>query len=138
MKYYPERYNLFDDFFSNAFERPFLRENSLMKTDVHAKDGSYVLDIELPGYNKEDVKVELKEGYLTISASHNETQEEKDSKGNLIRQERYSGSCSRSFYVGKGVEGGEIKATFKNGILSVTVPDKEDRRIENKETILID
>ena len=123
--------SLFDDFFDD-FARPgknLVRYNypaaAVMKTDVKEHDGGYDLDIELPGYKKEDVKAELKEGYLTITASKNENKDETDKKGQYIRRERYSGTCSRGFYVGEEVTEQDIKAKFEDGILKVFVPKKE-------------
>ena len=112
--------NVLDDLWDNVFTG--FNTNRLMKTDVHEKDGKYIMDIDLPGYKKDDVKISLYNGNLTISAEKNESNEEKDAKGNLIRQERYSGSCSRSFYVGDSIRDNDIQASFKDGILTITVP----------------
>ena len=120
--------NLFDDFFGDMFDDPFFTQSmtpQVMKTDVLEKDGQYLLDIELPGYNKEDVQAELKDGYLTISAKMNTTREEKDQNGKYLRKERYAGSCSRSFYVGEEIEQQDIKARFEDGILKLAIPKKE-------------
>ena len=125
-------YNLFDEMFKDPFfTRSF--ENSstqIMKTDIHDKDGNYIIEMELPGYAKEDIKADLKDGYLTITASKNETKEEKDAKGNCIRKERYTGTCSRSFYVGEQVTQDDIHAAFKDGVLSLQVP-KDMPKIED-------
>jgi len=125
--------NLFDEMFKDPFfTSPRWLDSSLtMKTDVQEKDGNYMIDIELPGYTKEDIHAELKEGYLTITANHNENKEEKDQEGNFIRRERYTGSCKRSFYVGNTVKQEEIKAEFKDGILRLAVP-KENPAIAEK------
>ena len=124
--------NLFDDFFDD-FYRP-SRKNSgytspvnVMRTDVKEKDDSYELDIDMPGYKKEDVKAELKNGYLTISASTKSDKDEKDNDGKYIRRERYYGSCSRSFYVGEDVKQEDIKAKFEDGTLKIAVPKKEEK-----------
>ena len=109
--------------------------NRLMKTDVHEKDGKYIMDIDLPGYKKDDVKISLYNGNLTISAEKNESNEEKDAKGNLIRQERYSGSCSRSFYVGDSIRDNDIQASFKDGILTITVPTEAHKEETEKKYI---
>lgn len=109
-----------------------------MKTDVTEKDGNYLLDMELPGYGKEDIKIELKDGYLNVSASKNTSNEEKDDKGNVIRQERYTGSCSRSFYVGDGVKETDIKAKFENGELKIVVPVDAPKEVEEKKFIAIE
>ena len=118
--------DLFDTFF-DYFKRP-ARSNTninVMRTDIKETDAGFELDIDLPGYKKEDVQAELKDGYLTISAKTNTTREEKDENGKYIRKERYSGSCSRSFYVGEQLEQEDIKARFEDGILKVMVPKKE-------------
>ena len=86
-----------------------------MKTDVREVDGNYLLDMELPGYKKEDIHLELKDGYLNITAARNSSNEEKDDVGNIIRQERYSGSCTRNFYVGDSIREEDIRASFDNG-----------------------
>lgn len=141
MKYMPtrRRFDLFDDMFDGFFPPEMPRGfDSLMKTDIHEKDGYYTLDIEVPGYKKEDVNMELSNGYLTIKASHNTTDEEKDEKGNLIRSERSFGSCSRSFYVGENIKASDVKAKFDNGMLTVVVPSSEQKQIESKETISIE
>ena len=125
-------YNLFDEMFKDPFfTRPF--ENSstqIMKTDIHEKNGNYMIEMELPGYAKEDIRADLKDGYLTITASKNETKEEKDAKGNCIRKERYTGTCNRSFYVGEQVTQDDIRAAFKDGILSLQVP-KDMPKVED-------
>ena len=133
-------YNLFDEMFRDPFfTRPF--ENSttqIMKTDIHDKDGNYIIEMELPGYAKEDIKADLKDGYLTITASKNETKEEKDAKGNCIRKERYTGSCNRSFYVGENVTQDDIKAAFKDGILALQVPKEVPKAVEQPKLITIE
>ena len=122
--------NLFDDFW-DGFTKPFTgfggltNQTTAMKTDVKELDKSYELDIDLPGVKKEDVKAELKDGYLTISATHGTQNDEKDENGKYIRRERYFGSASRSFYVGDQVKQEDIKAKFENGILKLTVPKPE-------------
>jgi HSP20 family molecular chaperone IbpA len=123
--------NLFDEFFDD-FARPArstarysMPAASVMRTDVRESDTGYELDIELPGYKKEDVKAELKDGYLTISAETKQDKDEKNEEGEYIRRERYYGTCSRSFYVGEEVKQEDIKAKFENGILKLAVPKKE-------------
>lgn len=125
-------YNLFDEMFKDQFfTRSFGNSSTqIMKTDIHDKDGSYMIEMELPGYAKEDIKADLKDGYLTITASKNETKEEKDAKGNCIRKERYTGTCNRSFYVGEQVTQDDIHAAFKDGILSLQVP-KDMPKVED-------
>ena len=125
--------NVLDDLWDNVFTG--FNTNHLMKTDVHEKDGKYIMDIDLPGYKKDDVKISLYNGNLTISAEKNESNEEKDAKGNLIRQERYSGSCSRSFYVGDSIRDNDIQASFKDGILTITVPTEEHKEETEKKYI---
>ena len=100
---------------------------NLMKTDIVEKDDGFELEIDLPGYRKENVKAELKDGYLTIKAEKNENKEDKDEQGRYIRRERYVGSCCRSFYVGEELDETDIKARFEDGILKLTVPKKEPR-----------
>ena len=136
--------NLFDDFFDD-FARPYkvttgyTQPANIMKTDVKETEGSFELDIDMPGYKKEDVKAELKDGYLTISATSDSKKEEKNDKGQYIRRERYTGSCSRSFYVGDAVTEEDIKAKFENGTLKMLVPKKEEQKaVENKKYIAIE
>ncbi len=133
-------YNLFDDMFRDPFfSRPFENASSqIMKTDIHEKDGNYLIEMELPGYAKEDIKADLKDGYLTISAVRNETKEEKDAKGNCVRKERYTGSCNRSFYVGEQVSQEDIKAAFTDGILKLQVPKDVPKAIEQPKLITIE
>ena len=97
--------------------RPAVSTSTVMRTDVRETENGYELDIDLPGYKKEDVQAELKDGYLTITASANTSNDQKDSNGKYIRRERYSGTCSRRFYVGEEIEQSDIKAKFENGIL---------------------
>lgn len=133
-------YNLFDDMFNDPFfSRPFENASSqIMKTDIHEKDGNYLIEMELPGYAKEDIKADLKDGYLTISAVKNETKEEKDARGNCIRKERYTGSCNRSFYVGEQVTQDDIKAAFTDGILRLQVPKDMPKIAEQPKLITIE
>lgn len=128
-------YNLWDELFTDPFFRnPFSSEkSSFMQTDIMEKDDRYLLNIELPGYQKEDIHAELKDGYLTISAQRNEDHDEKDEKGNYIRRERFSGSCQRSFYVGEQVRQEDINASFKDGVLCLSVPKEQPKAIEEKQ-----
>lgn len=133
--------NLFDNMFDEMFRDPFStnkRIDKVMRTDIQEKDNQYILDMDLPGYEKEDIKAQLKDGYLTITAQKNEISEEKDEKGDYIRRERYSGKCSRSFYVGEGVKEEDIKASFNNGILQLTFPKQADKKEDNTKYITID
>ena len=110
-----------------------------MRTDIKETQNGYELDIDLPGYKKADVQAELKEGYLTISASTRKDESEKDKDGKYLRRERYYGSCSRSFYVGDAVTQEDIKARFEDGILKVTVPKKEVKpQVEESKYIAIE
>ena len=124
-----------DPFFSRPFENA---TSQIMKTDIHEKDGNYMIEMELPGYAKEDIKADLKDGYLTISAVRNETKEEKDAKGNCVRKERYTGSCNRSFYVGDRVTQEDIKAAFKDGVLALQVPKDVPKAVEQPKLITIE
>lgn len=117
------RNNIFDDLFNAPF---FTRnEANMMKTDIKEHDGGYELTVDLPGVKKEDIKAELNDGYLTISAENNTNKDEKDENGKYICRERYSGSYSRSFYVGDAITEEDIKAKFENGTLKLDIPKKE-------------
>lgn len=133
-------YNLLDDVFNDAFfSRPFEHTASqIMKTDIHENENHYMIEMELPGYQKEDIKADLKDGYLTISASKNTSKEEKDAKGNCIRKERYTGSCNRSFYVGEQISQEDIKASFRDGVLTLAVPKDVPKAIEEPKLITIE
>ena len=123
-------FDLFDEMFNDPF---FTRgENKLMRTDIKEKNDHYELEVDLPGYEKENIKIELSDGYLTIHASMNKSvDDEKDSK--YVHKERYVGNSSRSFYVGDNVKEEDIKATFKNGTLKLTFPkDKQEKQDEKK------
>lgn len=129
---------LFDEFFNDSFFNDFIsyftplqKEGLSMRTDVQEKNGNYMIDMELPGYAKEDIQAELKDGYLTIIAKHDENNDEKDTNGNYIKRERYVGRCQRSFYVGNQVKQEDIRAAFRNGILRMVIP-KEVVGIEEK------
>lgn len=138
-RYTPTRrsYDLFDRMFDDMFASPFIATNNVMKTDIRELENGYALDIELPGYDKNDVTIDLEDGYLNISAKHETTDEERDAKGNVVRNERYFGTCSRSFYVGEGLKEEDIKARFNNGILEISVP-KETKQVPTKKTISIE
>ena len=134
------RNSLFDEMFNDPFfSRPLENiSNQVMKTDVHEKDGNYLLEMDLPGFAKEDISADLQDGYLTISASRNTEDEEKDQKGNCIRCERYSGSCQRSFYVGNDVSKEDIKAAFQDGTLRLMIPKKDQEAIAESSHIMIE
>lgn len=144
--------NLFDDFFDDfgGFDRMFDRfghdankalygrkARNMMKTDVRETGDSYELDIDLPGFTKDEVNVKLNDGYLTISASKGLDKDDKDKKGNYIRRERYAGAMQRSFYVGD-IKGDDVHAKFENGILSLTVPKADVKKLESHNTIAIE
>ena len=136
MRYNVARNNdLFDDLFDNMFRAPVFGGQSLMKTDVREKDGKYILDVEMPGYKKEDVKISLYNGTLTVSAERHSSNEEKDDAGRMIRQERYSGNCSRSFYVGDGIKDTDVHASFNDGILKIELPTEQKKEEEEKKFI---
>lgn len=124
----PRRHDF--DLFDEMFNDPFFgeRESRVMKTDIKEKKDKYIIDIDLPGYEKEDIKIEVDDGYLNVHATVNSNKEEKEDEGRFVRKERYVGSCSRSFYVGDNVKEEDIKATFRNGILRLEVPKKEDKK----------
>ena len=136
----------FDDFYDDFENEFFGRKNPLygkhsknmMKTDIRETDNSYELDIDLPGFKKEDIDVTLENRYLTISTSKGIDKDEKDNDGKYIRRERYSGSMSRSFYVGEGITQEDIKAKYEDGILKLSMPKDLDKQIENKKTIYIE
>ena len=141
--------NLFDDDWMNfPFNDEFWGKKNplygkhaqnMMKTDIRETDGSYELDIDLPGFKKEDVKIQLKDGYLNIQATREEKKDEKDEKGKYVRRERYTGTCNRSFYVGPNIKHEDIHAKYENGILHVTFPKEETKKeVEEKKFIAID
>ncbi len=117
--------DMFDDFFFPATSYKQRNRSVAMNADVKEKKDSYEIALDLPGYDKNDVKVELSEGYLTISAKHSEDKEEKSKDERYIRKERYVGQMQRSFYVGEDITDEDIKASFANGVLNLTVPKKE-------------
>lgn len=137
--------NLFDEFFNEPFamvapqgHNPLYGKHAknMMKTDVRETENSYELDIELAGFKKDEISVELKNGCLNISAVKGLDMEETDKNGKLIRQERYAGSCSRSFYVGTEVDPAAVTAKFENGILCISVP-KASRQLPASSTVEI-
>ena len=145
--------NLFDSFFDDSF--PFFyndkdlkkaekklygrKGDRMMKTDIREKADGYELLVDLPGFKKEDVTGEVKDGYLIIKASTKNSKDEKDAKGKYIRKERYEGSCNRSFYVGDAITQDDIKAKFEDGVLKISVPKKEAKpQVEEKKFIAIE
>ena len=133
--------NLFDDWMDFPFEKDFFgtknplygkHAKNMMKTDVKDTENGYEVDIDLPGFKKDEIKVKLEDGVLTISAAKGLDKDEKDKKGSYLRRERYAGSMSRSFYVGDHVTVEDIHPKYENGILSFSVPKAENKPIEEK------
>lgn len=135
--------NLFDDWMDYKFpdiDKVLYGKHAkqLMKTDIKETDEGYEVAIDLPGFKKDEVNVELNNGYLTISAAKGLDKEEKDKNGKYIRQERYAGSMSRSFYIGENITEKDIHAKYEDGILKLDFPKEEKRVIENKHYIAIE
>lgn len=138
---------LLDDWFQNDWDRDFdrmmqatdprhmfgKRSANVMKTDVRETENGYDVFVDLPGFKKEDVKLDLQNGYLTISANRSSDHDEKDAEGHYIRQERYTGSCARSFYVGEEIKPEDVKASFKDGILELSLPKAEAKKLPDKQ-----
>ena len=122
--------SIFDDVFGDMFEKT---SNEVMKTDVRIVGDNYLLDVAVPGYDKNDIKLELERGYLTITAEQNVESGNDDEK--YVRRERYYGKCSRTFYVGDNVSEEDINANYKNGILTITLPKSSKQ--DNKKVIEI-
>lgn len=143
--------NLFDDdwmeFPFERFDRDFWGKKNplygknaknMMKTDIREHETGYELDVDLPGFKKDEISVDLENGYLTISAAKGLDKDEEDKKGKYIRKERYAGAMQRSFYVGDAITHEDIKAKFENGILSLTIPKKDAKAVEAKKSIAIE
>jgi len=139
--------NLFDDFmddfsfptFPNVDKELYGKHaKNLMKTDVKETGNAYEIDIDLPGFKKDEIQIELKDGYLTVSAEKGLDKDEEDKKGKYIRKERYAGALSRTFYLGEEIREEEIKAKFENGILSVSIPKEEEKKVEGPKHISIE
>ncbi len=138
--------SLFDDLFDDDFMRfpvwggrdPLYGKNAknLMKTDVRETENTYEVDVDLPGFKKDEISVDLQDGYLTIRASKGLDKDQKDKEGKYIRQERYAGACSRSFYVGD-VEADQIAAKYEDGILKISLPKQEKKELPKSSTIAI-
>ena len=149
MKYYP-MFDLFDDFFTPFYyddkdekkaEKKLYghRAQNLLKTDIKETKEGYELVIDVPGFKKDEVTAELNDGYLTVSAAKGLDQDEQEKEtGKYIRRERYSGQCARTFYVGEAVTQEDIKAKFEDGILKVTIPKVEPKKVEDKKYIAIE
>ena len=139
--------NLFDDDWMNfPFNDEFWGKKNplygkhaqnMMKTDIRETDGSYELDIDLPGFKKDEIKVQLKDGYLVLSAAKGLDKDEKDKEGHYIRQERYVGNMTRSFYLGD-IPKEDIKAKYEGGVLRLSVPKADMKQVENSSTIYIE
>jgi HSP20 family protein len=126
-----------DEWNRRFFSEPMARA-SVMKTDVKENDKDYELSIELPGFSKDDVRAELSDGFLTVTASKKEDNDKKDDNGKYIRRERYQGTCSRSFYVGKEMTQDDVHAKFEDGVLKITVPKKDEKEVEENRRISIE
>lgn len=138
--------NLFDNFFDDDFMMPAFggrnalygkHAKNLMKTDVRETETSYEVDVDLPGFKKDEITLELKDGTLTISAAKGLDKDEKGKDGKYIRQERYAGSCSRSFYVGENVEAKDVSAKYEDGILKISLPKQAPKEVPAHSTIAI-
>lgn len=120
-----------DDFFGDNLKK----QSSFGKTDIKELKDNYLLEIELPGFNKEDIKAEINNGYLIVTAAHNENKDEKDKEGKYIRKERYTGQFTRSFYIGDNITQEDIKGKFENGLLKLEVPKKEAKELAEEKNI---
>lgn len=133
--------SLLDDWmdFGNVERKLYGRHAAnVMKTDVHEHDEGYELDIDLPGFKKDDIKLSLENGFLTVNATKNLDKDKKNLKGKIIRQERYAGSMQRSFYVGEELTETDVKAKFEDGVLKLSLPKKEAEKIPEAKTIAIE
>ena len=133
--------SLLDDWmdFGNVERKLYGRHAAnVMKTDVHEHDEGYELDIDLPGFKKDEIKLSLENGYLSVNAAKSLDKDKKNIKGKIIRQERYAGSMQRSFYVGDTVTETDIKAKFEDGVLKLSIPKKEPEKIPETKTIAIE
>lgn len=135
--------NVFDDWMDFSFpdiDKKLYGKHAknVMKTDIKEKDEGYELVVDLPGFKKDEIEVQLENGYLTISAAKELDKDESDKNGKYLRQERYAGSMSRSFYVGEGITEEDIHGKFENGILKLDIPKAEAKRVEQKKHIAIE
>lgn len=129
-------FDLFEDMFADPFfER---KESKIMKTDIKEKGNNYIIEVDLPGYDKENIEIEMENGYLKVTAKTSQNIDETDEEEKYIHKERFYGECSRSFYVGDNVKEDDVKASFKNGILSLCIPKEEPKKLEEKKKIQID
>ena len=137
--------NVFSDMFSDMFPAPVMgridppaRAHGLMSCDVQEFDDHYVIDMELAGFRKEDIKAELKDGYLTIKAERNANRDQKDENGRMLRSERFMGTCQRTFYVGEAIEKENVSAAFEDGVLKLSIPKLiENPKLEERHRIAI-
>ena len=139
--------NLFDDFFGfpdwrefRNIDRKLYGHNAAreMKTDVHEHEDHYEMHIDLPGFKKDEITLTLENGYLTVAAAKGLDVDKENKKGKVIRQERYAGAMQRSFYVGEQLTEEDIGAKYEHGVLSLTIPKKEVRKLPEKKTIMIE
>ena len=138
--------SLFDDWFDDFdrqmqhMDRRLYGRNAKreMKTDVREKEDGYEIDMDLPGFKKDQVELSLENGYLTVTANKGFDKDEKDDKGRMIRQERYAGSMQRSFYVGDNMTEEDVKARFEDGVLHLNLPKKDAKKVPEKKTICIE
>ncbi len=146
MLYVPSLFseNLMEEWMDDMESEFFGRKNPLygkhaknmMKTDVKETENGYEVAVDLPGFKKDEISLELKDGYLTITASKGLDKDEEDKKGRMIRQERYAGAMSRSFYVGDGITEEDVKAKFENGVLMLDIPKKEEKPQEPERKLI--
>ncbi|MDC7292097.1 Hsp20/alpha crystallin family protein [Butyrivibrio sp. DSM 10294] len=140
--------NFMDDLFGFPYMKDFenmekklygRKASRMMKTDIREKDNNYEVVIDLPGFKKEEIEVELNDGYITISAAKGLEKDGNDKKGKLLRQERYAGSMQRSFYVGENIEKDDVEATYRHGVLTLTIPKKaQEKKLPEKNLIAIE
>ncbi len=130
--------NFMDDMFPESGRKTFKTMPSIMRTDIKETEDQYVLSVELPGFNKEDVKLSLKDGYLNISATAQDEEEEEEKDGKFLRRERYTGAMTRSFYVGEDITEEDVKAKFGNGVLTLALPKEAPKKIEEPKYICIE
>ena len=142
--------DMFGDFFTDPWfdEKEFKdmqkklyghRAKNVMSTDVKEVENGYELEMDLPGFKKDEIKASVENGYLTISAARGLDEDEKDKKsGKYIRRERYAGACERSFYVGEGISQDDIKASFQHGILKLFIPKEPEKSVEEKKYVAIE
>lgn len=133
----PRKRSFFDDVFDDSiFSRKELKQ--FMKTDIEEKDGNYIFTIDVPGVEKSNIDIDLENGYLTVSANTKTEVNDEKEDGKYIYKERYCGECSRTYFVGEEIKEDDVKAAFKNGILTITVPAEKEKIDEPKKRIQID